>query len=268
MVRPLKTFTLGFGFGARGTLWSCDKNAAGKGIHTGVDLLTDIGVAVFAARPGVARHVDFGNALGEHQVAVEVAGGTVDFYAHMRTRIADGVQVKAGDKIGEVGLEGNTNTPHLHLERHKDTSGWHCGVHVNPQPSIDFQVAPVLAASHPAQAPRVDYSLPMQWIPDWWPEPGQAGSYYGPSTPGKAFYSGRKAAGTGRGWKASGFLDQQSIQTHIRQIQKAAGASITGLYDLATRDKVKRWQEDHDVSPAKGLVGQMTWVAMARAHHQ
>jgi len=266
MVRPVTTFTLGFGFLARGTLWSCDKDAQGRGVHTGIDLLTDIGATVVAARPGTVRHVDFGNALGEHQVAVDVSDGTVDFYAHMRMRVGNGLQVKAGDKIGEVGLEGNTNTPHLHLERHKDTSGWHCGVHVNPQPSIDFNAAPTLVAPH--QAPHVDYSLPMQWIPDWWPEPGQAGSYYGASTAGKPFYSGKVAGGTRSGWKASGFLDQQTIQTHIRQIQKAAGAAITGRFDDATTSKVRQWQIDHGVTPTKGLVGQRTWVAMARAHGQ
>ena len=74
--------------------------------------------------------------------------------------------------------------------------------------------------------------------------------------------------GPNRGWKASGRLDQQTIQTHIRLIQKAAGAPVTGRYDLTTRDRVKRWQIDHGVAPSKGIVGQLTWTAMARAHGQ
>lgn len=267
MVQPLGDFALGFAFGARGSLWSCDRDAAGRGVHTGVDLLTNIGATVSAARPGTVKHVDFGNALGEHQVAVLADDGTLDFYAHMRTRVANGLQVQAGQKLGEVGMEGNTTTPHLHLERHRDQSGWRCGVHVNPSTSIAFQAAPGLLGSV-TEAPRVDYTVPMQWVPGWWPEPGQPGSYYGPSTEGKPFYSGRVAGGPNRGWKASGRLDQQTIQTHIRLIQKAAGAPVTGRYDLTTRDRVKRWQIDHGVAPSKGIVGQLTWTAMARAHGQ
>ena len=268
MVLPVASFRQGYTFGVRGTMWSCNA-VAGKGVHTGTDLLADTGSTVRAARPGKVKHVNFGSALGSHQIVVLNDDGTLDMYAHMRMRVADGTKVQAGQKVGEIGAEGNTNgTPHLHFERHRDQDGWRCGVHVDPKASLNFQAPAVVASVAASPAPRIDYTVPMQWTPGWWPEPGQPGSYYGPSTEGRPYYSGRVAGGTNSGWKASGRLDQRSIQTHIRLIQKAAGAEITGRYDIATRDKVKTWQIDHGVSPTKGLVGQVTWTAMARAHHQ
>ena len=155
MVLPVVTFRQGFAFGARGTMWSCNA-VAGKGVHTGTDLLADAGAMVRAARPGKVKHVNFGSALGNHQIVVLNDDGTLDMYAHMRMRIADGTRVQAGQKVGEIGAEGNTNdTPHLHFERHRDQQGWRCGVHVDPKASLSFDAppAPTLVA---VPAPRVD----------------------------------------------------------------------------------------------------------------
>jgi murein DD-endopeptidase MepM/ murein hydrolase activator NlpD len=126
-------------YGRRGSHWSCDKNAAGDGIHTGVDYACAAGTKVVAARPGSLVHSNHGSAFGSHQVDVICDDGTRDFYAHMRSRTATGY-VKAGDKVGEVGAEGNATGPHLHFERHATTTGgWSCAVVRDPQPSIDWE---------------------------------------------------------------------------------------------------------------------------------
>jgi murein DD-endopeptidase MepM/ murein hydrolase activator NlpD len=126
-------------YGRRGPYWSCDRDAHGNGIHTGVDYAAPAGARVVAARPGTLAHCNHGSAFGSHQVEVRCADGTRDFYAHMRTRRAPG-PVDAGTKVGEVGSEGNATGPHLHFERHSTTTGgWSCAVVRDPQPSIDWQ---------------------------------------------------------------------------------------------------------------------------------
>jgi len=126
-------------YGRRGPYWSCDRDSHGNGIHTGADFAAPAGSKVVAARPGYLAWCSHGSSFGQHQVEVRCADGTRDFYAHMRFRAAEG-DVEAGQKIGEVGSEGNATGPHLHFERHATTAGgWSCGVVRDPQPSIDWE---------------------------------------------------------------------------------------------------------------------------------
>lgn len=125
-------------YGRRGPYWSCDRNSQG-GIHTGADFAAPTGAKVVAARPGNLVHCNHGSSFGSRQVEVLCDDGTRDFYAHMRWRASEH-RVKAGEKIGEVGSEGNATGPHLHFERHATTTGgWSCSVVRDPQPSIDWE---------------------------------------------------------------------------------------------------------------------------------
>jgi Membrane proteins related to metalloendopeptidases len=115
-------------YGRRGPYWSCDEDAHGNGIHTGVDYAAPAGTKVVAARPGTLVHSSHGSSFGTHQVDIICQDGTRDFYAHMRSRTGEG-WIDAGDKVGEVGSEGNATGPHLHFERHATTTGgWSCSV--------------------------------------------------------------------------------------------------------------------------------------------
>jgi hypothetical protein len=92
------------------------------------------GVAVLAAAPGRVRAVRDGmreasvRATGKaaiagreagNSVVIEHGGGWETQYAHLRqgsVAVRAGDSVKAGQKLGLVGLSGNTEFPHLHLE--------------------------------------------------------------------------------------------------------------------------------------------------------
>ena len=157
MVSPVPGHKTGTAFGVRGKRWGCDQ-IKGEGIHTGIDFPAPIGTQVVAARGGVTAHVNFGNAFGMLQLVVHCADGTEDFYAHMSSRIAAGSKVRAGDKVGEVGDQGNVTGPHLHFERHTSQGPpWTCGFITDPSPSIAAPAA--VAASKrmtsPAQTTKV-----------------------------------------------------------------------------------------------------------------
>lgn len=135
-------------YGKRGPYWSCNPNSAGDGVHTGADIAAPIGTAIYAPIDGQVRHRSYGSAFGNHQWALSpdpgqpFADGEV-FFAHTRTRPADGAYVKAGDRLAEVGDEGNVSGPHLHIEYHPTTkNSWSCNVHADPAPVIAWQPEP------------------------------------------------------------------------------------------------------------------------------
>lgn len=130
-------------YGKRGPYWSCDPDAYGNGIHTGVDIAAPVGTRVVAARPGIARYVNFGASFGNHQLAVTCDDGTRDFYAHMPSyAVENGARVDAGQAVGKVGAEGNVTGAHMHFERHATTTaGWSCSVVRDPAPSLNYQPA-------------------------------------------------------------------------------------------------------------------------------
>lgn len=133
-------------YGKRGSNWSCNRDSNGNGIHTGVDFACGSGTRLIAAIPGTIRHRSYGSAFGYHQFAISpdpgqpYADGEV-FYAHTRTRLADGTNVNAGDFVAESGSEGNVTGPHLHFELHTAKGTWNCGVCTNPQGALDYQTS-------------------------------------------------------------------------------------------------------------------------------
>ena len=99
-------------WGGDGALW-----AAG---HTGDDFSAACGTPVLAATRGtVSVRTDQGWS-GRWLVVVEGDDGVAStWYAHMsELAVADGDRVKAGQRIGSVGSEGNSTGCHLHFEVH------------------------------------------------------------------------------------------------------------------------------------------------------
>jgi Peptidase family M23 len=132
-------------YGKRGKWWSCLRNAAGEGVHTGIDIAAPAGTPIVAPINGQIRWRSYGSAFGKHQFAIspdsdQPFGSGEVFFAHTRTRPKDGIYVKAGQVIAEVGSEGNVTGPHLHMEYIPRTKNrWACGIHANPQPILDWE---------------------------------------------------------------------------------------------------------------------------------
>lgn len=142
MTNPVPGYSISTPYKKRGPYWSCDEDSYGNGVHTGQDYAAPSGAKCVAARPGTVRHVNHGSAFGNHQIEVECSDGSADFYAHMRSRVAAGTKVDAGDKVGECGAEGNVTGAHLHFERHAPGhSGWSCSIHRDPMPSHNYQAS-------------------------------------------------------------------------------------------------------------------------------
>ncbi|MFZ0096894.1 MAG: M23 family metallopeptidase [Gemmobacter sp.] len=94
-----------------------DVLAAADGVVRGVrDGMPDIIVSDPAAPPLDGR--DCGNG-----VAITHDGGWETQYCHMKldsVAVRAGDRVKAGDRLGQIGLSGNTEFPHLHLTLRQD----------------------------------------------------------------------------------------------------------------------------------------------------
>jgi murein DD-endopeptidase MepM/ murein hydrolase activator NlpD len=98
--------------------------------HTGTDIATAWGTPVLAPARGL---VVFSGMMGDGAEVVVIAhdSGIVSMYAHLENRVFPvpvkaGDTVQAGDRIGNVGLTGNTTGAHLHW------SVWRNGELIDP----------------------------------------------------------------------------------------------------------------------------------------
>ena len=157
--------------------------------HDGTDIaLQDLaameaGVPVFAAAPGVVSAVrdgmldilpsepgapDLTNRNCGNAVLIDHGGGWETLYCHLRqgsVTVRKGDRVSAGTELGEVGLSGNTEFPHLHLELIKNgrsidpfqpDGGTICGDTANAAwaDGIEYVPGGLLAAGFAAEIPE------------------------------------------------------------------------------------------------------------------
>jgi murein DD-endopeptidase MepM/ murein hydrolase activator NlpD len=98
---------IGNGFGPRGDRF-----------HAGVDLLAGLATPVGAAAAGEVSFSGWAPGFGR-LVVIDHADGVSTYYAHLsRLLVAPGEAVRAGQVIGQVGMSGNADGPHLHFEVH------------------------------------------------------------------------------------------------------------------------------------------------------
>jgi murein DD-endopeptidase MepM/ murein hydrolase activator NlpD len=86
-------------------------------MHTGVDIIADVGNSVYAAGDGVVRFA--GRTQGGYGIVVEVdhGYGYSSLYAHLSSvYVRPGRTVKRGELIAKSGRSGLVSGPHLHYE--------------------------------------------------------------------------------------------------------------------------------------------------------
>ncbi len=90
--------------------------------HNGLDIVAHSGEPVHVAADGVVVNVIKSRKGLGNVVEVSHEGGYVTRYAHLADiEVQKGRKVRKGDKIGYVGVSGNSFAPHLHYEVLRDT---------------------------------------------------------------------------------------------------------------------------------------------------
>lgn len=91
--------------------------------HEGLDLIVTRGTPVLAAADGTVTAAGMDRATG-NTVKIAHAGGYETVYAHMESlNVHAGQRVRAGDRIGAVGMSGQAFAPHLHYEVRRNGAG-------------------------------------------------------------------------------------------------------------------------------------------------
>ena len=91
-------------------------------MHTGIDLIAGQGTPVIATADGVVLEVKRSGKGAGNIVEIGHDGGYRTLYAHLQDIVVrKGERVKAGRKIANVGMSGNSFAPHLHYEVHRDS---------------------------------------------------------------------------------------------------------------------------------------------------
>ena len=85
--------------------------------HHGLDFAAKVGYPVYATGDGVVESVGFGIAGYGNQIVIDHGFGYKTRYAHLSfVNVAEGMMVKRGENIGNVGNSGKSTGPHLHYE--------------------------------------------------------------------------------------------------------------------------------------------------------
>lgn len=91
-------------------------------MHNGIDLIAGQGTPVLATADGVVLDVKRSGKGAGNIVEIGHDGGYRTLYAHLQDIVVrKGERVKAGRKIANVGMSGNSFAPHLHYEVHRDS---------------------------------------------------------------------------------------------------------------------------------------------------
>ena len=101
-------------------------------MHNGVDLDSDRGDDVLAARGGTVAEVGYSSTAGKY-VKIDHGDGFITVYYHLsRQLVKEGQKVSGGELIGRVGNTGVSTGAHLHFGIQFE------GKYVDPEDYIDF----------------------------------------------------------------------------------------------------------------------------------
>jgi len=103
-----KAYTVTAAYGQKGTFW--------KNGHLGIDLVTT-DRAVYAATDGTVRVSNFDASGWGNYLSIGDASGLRHLYCHLaKVEVKVGQKVKAGQRIGIMGMTGNATGVHLHYQ--------------------------------------------------------------------------------------------------------------------------------------------------------
>lgn len=123
-VEPYRGLVPANGFGASRKVPGTDKPR----YHAGIDIAANQGDRVVALDDGVVLHMATGYELKAGLQGVAVSHPDADYiYAEIDVKVKPGQELKAGDLIGIVRLNGTSSTSMLHLEaweKGKAPLGW------------------------------------------------------------------------------------------------------------------------------------------------
>ena len=120
-----------------------DARGDGTRQHHAIDIMAPRGTPVLAAAAGTVEKI-FESKNGGHTIYIRrTDNGWQDYYAHLDSYAPDlheGLVVKQGQQIGQVGSTGDASpdAPHLHYEIHQMApgDGWWKGAELNPYPIL------------------------------------------------------------------------------------------------------------------------------------
>lgn len=96
--------------------------------HKGLDIAASKGTAIIAAAEGTVTFAGYNNGGYGYLVIISHGNGVESYYGHCsKINVKKGENIKAGQKIAEVGSTGRSTGNHLHFELRVD------GEQVNPQ---------------------------------------------------------------------------------------------------------------------------------------
>ena len=105
-------YTLSSPFGYRSDPFTTEAK-----MHTGVDLAMKVGNPVYATGDAVVETIEFDFFGYGNSVLLDHGFGYKTRYAHLNSvSVIEGMKVKRGDRIGDVGQSGRASGPHLHYE--------------------------------------------------------------------------------------------------------------------------------------------------------
>ena len=105
-------YTLSSPFGYRSDPFTTDAK-----MHTGVDLAMKVGNPVYATGDAVVETIEFDFFGYGNSVLLDHSFGYKTRFAHLNSvSVIEGMKVKRGDRIGDVGQSGRASGPHLHYE--------------------------------------------------------------------------------------------------------------------------------------------------------
>lgn len=122
---------LSSGFGYR-----TDPVFGGSEAHGGQDMATATGTPVYATGDGIVTMAEFKSNGYGNQIVIDHGYGYQSRYAHLSViAVSEGMRVKRGEQIGNVGSTGKSTGAHLHYEV------VYRGNRVNPMNYMDFNMS-------------------------------------------------------------------------------------------------------------------------------